>query len=355
MRNIVCPRCGKQTEKLIDNVCPQCYFEHFELAELPLVLHAKICSGCGAVFDRGRWMDEGDLDDIVIRTVESQLMIHEQADDIDIYIEPRQLTPHLYRILVEVNARVKGKAVHKELKCEVRIIREACDRCSRISGGYFEGILQLRADGRTPSAEEVRLCKQIADSVVEKMRQKGDRLSFITDFIELKEGTDLYVGSANTCRHICKEIITKIGGSYSESPTLFGQKDGKDIYRITFSMRLPRFMPGDVIFFNERVIEVINSGKHTKGLDLQDGSRFLEQSDHLTTAVKIAHRNDAENAVLVAIEENAIMVLHPSTYRTVTIKKPLFFSGSAGAEIPVLNTEKGLFALPEDHIHTMDR
>ncbi len=354
MRNIICPKCGKPTEQLIDNVCSECYFKHFELAELPLVLHAKICSRCGALFDRGRWMDEGDLDEIVIQTVEAHLMVHDQADDIEIYIDHRKLTPYIYRIRVDVDAQIQGKTAHKELKCEVRIIREACDRCSRMSGGYFEGILQLRADGRIPSAEEIRLCKQIADNVVEKMRQKGDRLSFITDSIDLKEGTDLYVGSANTCRHICKGIIAKIGGSYSQSPTLFGQKDGKDIYRTTFAMRLPRFMPGDVIAYNDHVIEVINSGKHTRGLDLQDGSRFLEESEHLENATLIAHRNDAIKAVLVAIEENAIMVLHPSTYRTVTIKKPLFFNEPPGAEITVLNTEKGLFALPEDQIHTLE-
>ena len=34
--------------------------------------------------------------------------------------------------------------------CSVELIwhKEQCDRCNRISGSYYEGIVQVRADGR---------------------------------------------------------------------------------------------------------------------------------------------------------------------------------------------------------------
>ncbi|NOR49010.1 MAG: NMD protein affecting ribosome stability and mRNA decay, partial [Methanosarcinaceae archaeon] len=140
-----CPKCGKETEKLYDNVCKDCFFENIVLAELPLVLHAKTCQKCGARFHRGKWVNMSNVENIVIQTVEDALSVHNLAENIEIYVEPRQLTPYMYRVRAEVDAFVKDEPVHQELNAEVRIVREACDMCSRISGGYFEGIMQIRA------------------------------------------------------------------------------------------------------------------------------------------------------------------------------------------------------------------
>jgi len=350
MNFTICPKCGKETEKLYDSVCRDCFFERFHLAELPLVLRAKICSKCSAHFDRGKWVNIGNIEDVVIKNVEDALLVHDDAQDIEIYVEPRQLTPYMYRVHVEIDARVKDEPVHQELDAEVRIGREACDMCSRMSGGYFEGIIQIRATNRVPTEDEKKQSISIANSVVSRMQKKGDRLAFITDSLDLKDGVDIYVGSNNTSRHICRAIAAELGGSFSESPSLYGQKDGKDLYRITFSMRLPQFMPGDVMHIRDRVIEIKSSGKRINGIDLSSGSRFIASHDEIKGAVRIAHRNDAVMAVLVAIEGDDIMVLDPVTYKTVTIKKPLSFAAEPGTEIPVLNTGYGLFALSGEEI-----
>ncbi|UGV41347.1 NMD protein affecting ribosome stability and mRNA decay [Methanococcoides orientis] len=349
----LCPKCGAETKRLYKNVCRKCFLEQFTLAVLPLVLHTRICSKCNARFDRNKWRDEGDLEDIAIRTVEDELFIHDEADDVEVSIDPREMTPHLYKVRVGIDAMVEGEPLHQELKAEVRIIREACDRCSRMAGGYFEAILQIRAANRIVTPEEIDSCKLISAEMVEKLWKKGDRFAFITDCIDSKDGADLYLGSANAGRQICKSIVSEIGGTFSESPTLYSHKDGKDLYRITFSMRLPEFMPGDIILFKGDVIEIRNSGKNSKGIYLATGAKFLEETEKLNGAIRIANRDDAVGAVLVAVEGDDIMVLDPSTYQTITLKKPMFFSSESGSEIPVISTEQGLFALPEDSAHRL--
>ena len=345
MNSTPCPKCGKETEKLYDNVCKDCFFENIVLAELPLVLHAKTCQKCGARFHKGKWVNMSNVENIVIQTVEDALSVHNLAENIEIYVEPRQLTPYMYRVRAEVDAFVKDEPVHQELNAEVRIVREACDMCSRISGGYFEGIMQIRATNRVPTSDEKKQCIDIANEVVRRMQKKGDRLAFITDSLDLKDGADLYLGSNNSGRHICRAIITEMGGSFSESPTLFGQKDGKDVYRITFSMRLPEFMSGDIIHLKDKVIQVKNSGKRTVGIDMSDGSRFIATADEMKGANRIASIDDAVMVVLVAVEDDAVMVLDPTTYETVTIRKPVSFTAQSGSEIPVIKTDYGLFAL----------
>jgi nonsense-mediated mRNA decay protein 3 len=118
-------------------------------------------------------------------------------------------------------------------------------------------------------------------------------------------------------------------------------------------MRLPEFMPGDIILYKGSVVEIRNSGKNSKGIYLATGSRFLEETEKLDVAIRIANRDDAVGAVLVAVEGDDIMVLDPTTFQTITLKKPMFFSSKAGEEIPVISTEQGLFALPEDSAHSL--
>ncbi|HII00678.1 TPA: NMD protein affecting ribosome stability and mRNA decay [Methanosarcinaceae archaeon] len=345
MNYVICPKCGRECEKLLDSVCKDCFFENFKLIELPLVISLRICSRCGAYFHKSRWDDFGNLEEVVEKDVEDALLIHEEAEDIEVYLEPRQLTPYIYIVRAEVDALVRGETVHAEAETEVRVRREACDMCSREAGGYFEAIIQVRAAGRLPTEEEKRRSLAIARETMQQMKKKGDRLAFITDTQELKEGADLYMGSMNASKQVCRLIASEMGGSYSESPSLVGMKDGKNVYRITYAMRLPEFRSGDIIRYREKIIEIKNSGKRINGIYLEDGSRFTIPAEELKGAEKVAHINDAVMTVLVSIEEHAILVLDPRTYETVAIKKPVSFSARAGSEIPVLKTFYGLFAI----------
>ena len=345
MKSVTCPKCGRECNKFFDSVCKDCFFETFKLFELPLVLHVRICSSCGAYFHRSRWEDIGNIEDVVLKTVENAIFINNEAGDVEIYLEPREITPYIYMVRAEVDAVVGGEPIHAEAEAEVRVQRTACDMCSRESGGYFEAIIQIRAAGRFPTEEEKKRCSAIARDTMESMRKKGDRLAFISYALEQKEGIDLYMGSMNASRQVCRLIVSELGGSFSESPTLVGMKDGKNVYRVTFAVRLPEFRPGDVIRFRGRIIQIKSSGKKVNGISLEDGSRFISTPEELKGAEKIANIGDAVMTVLVSIEENAILVLDPETYETVAIKKPLSFNVEAGSEILVLKTDYGIFAL----------
>jgi nonsense-mediated mRNA decay protein 3 len=345
MNSITCPKCGRKCDKFFDSVCKDCFFENFKLFELPLVLHARTCSGCGAYFHRSRWEDIGNLEEVVRKAVENAIFIHNEAEDVEIYLEPKEVTPYIYMVRAEVDAVVREEPIHAEAETEVRIQRTACDTCSRESGGYFEAIIQIRAAGRLPTEEEKKRSSTIARDAMENMRKKGDRLAFISYVQEQKEGVDLYMGSMNASRQVCRLIISELGGNFSESPTLVGMKDGKNLYRVTFAVRLPEFRPGDIIRFRERVIQIRSSGKKVNGISLEDGSRFISTPEKLKGAEKIGNIEDAVLTVLVSIEENAILILDPETYETVTIKKPMPLNAEAGSEIPVLKTAHGIFAL----------
>lgn len=354
MNLITCPKCGEDCDRLFGNVCRACFFKNFKLIEVPLVLHLRICSRCGAYYRKNHWEKMGSLEEVVLKTVEDALSIHEMAENIELYLEPRNITPYRFMVRAEVKATVMGEPVYSksEVEAEVRVKREACDMCSREAGGYFEAIIQIRANGRYPTEDEKKRSMEIAGEVVRQMKKKGDRMAFITHELEIKEGLDFYMGSMNASKHICRQLSSELGGSFSESPSLVGMKDGKDVYRITYSMRLPEFRPGDVVYFREKVIEIKSSSKKINGLDLTNGgSRFIAKAEEFKGAEKLARTEDAVQAVLISIEENAILVLDPETYETVTVRKPASFTAEAGSEIKVLKTSYGLFALPESNFN----
>ncbi|MDD2439660.1 MAG: NMD3-related protein [Methanosarcinaceae archaeon] len=350
MNFIICPKCGKDCEKLFDKVCQTCFFENFKLLELPLVLHLRLCSRCGASYHKSRWEELGSLEDVVLKTVEEALFVHELAENLELSFEPRKLSPFIFKVQVGVDARVLGVPVFADAETEVRIKREACDMCSREAGGYFEALIQVRAEGRFPTEAEKKRCLQIARDVVRQLKKKGDRLAFITHELVFKEGLDFYMGSTNASKQVCRQIASELGGSYSESPSLVGMKDGKEVYRVTYSMRLPEFRPGDLVHFRGKVIEIKNSGKKIIGLDHSGGgTRYTAAAEEFKGAEKLGRIEDATLTVLVSIEEHAILVLDPESYETVAIRKPASFSAEAGSEIKVLKTPYGLFALPDSN------
>lgn len=348
MNEISCPKCGNSAPHLIEGVCKDCFFQSFTLVQIPSLLQVKICPTCGARFTKGKWVDEDNNRMAVIGLIEESISIHQIADDIELNINLENQTPYLYKAVIDIYAKVYSEPINSVVNTEVRIIRESCDRCSRISGGYFESILQIRATDRVPTQSEIDTCMEIAQTTIGRLKIKGDRLAFITDDIKVKEGLDLYIGSINSCRQICKSIIQILGGTYTESPSLFGQKDGKEIIRMTFAMRLPKFLPGDIIAIDDKKIIVKHMEKKISGSNLIDSSRVIVNEDDVTKAKYLNSVKNAVSTVIVAEETHELMLLDPFTFKTISVKKPAGFTFKDEKEIEVIKIDDGLFLLPNE-------
>jgi len=229
---LFCPNCGRASE---GGLCAQCFLERFALVECPL-LEIKVCPTCDSCFWRGKWM-EGDSLDLATSLVKSQVTINPVAGDVHITFKPELLDKGAVKVHIDVNAVVKCENVSREYDIIVKAKKESCDRCSRIAGSYYAAIVQVRAEGRFPTAEERSKSKKVAQNMIQQA-QKSDRMAFISNIKELREGIDIYVGSAKVGKQISKRIISEFGGALSESAKLVGHKDGKNQYRISYAVRL---------------------------------------------------------------------------------------------------------------------
>jgi NMD protein affecting ribosome stability and mRNA decay len=60
---------------------------------------------------------------------------------------------------------------------------------------------------------------------------------------ELPEGYDVFFTETLAARSVARVAKQKFRATIKESATLFGRKNGQDIYRVTFCLRFPRPAP----------------------------------------------------------------------------------------------------------------
>ena len=105
------------------------------------------------------------------------------------------------------------------------------------------------------------------------LQSGGERLSFISEMNEIHDGLDIIVGSQHIGSMISQGITAQLGGRYTTHPKLVGEKNGRQLFRITYSVRLPRFQKHDVVVVEGRYFEIGQvDSRHVRVLDLADGT-----------------------------------------------------------------------------------
>jgi len=335
----ICPSCGKPS----NGICTQCAARKRTIATIPSFLEVKICPTCFDYFFKGKWLSE-EINSALTRTVREALTI--DADDARVTIALGDVTQTLVVAQVLIEASVQGHTLQDRLAVTIRVLRETCVRCSRISGGYYESKIQIRAENRVPDETELEHALQIAHNTLERA-QKLDRMAFIAKTVRLKEGLDLFVGTIKAARQIATALVKQMGGTFSDSARLTGRRDGKNLYRVTFAVRLPRFAVGSIVTVGQRIYVIYSVTSKTNAVDLETGRSLTLKARQLADAHLLGVRRDAEKTVIVSISGDEVQLLDPDTYTTLTIAKPQFiFKEYEGKEVEVIKTTKGVFILP---------
>lgn len=334
----VCPSCGERSY----GVCERCLARGRTIAAIPSFLSIQVCPTCSDHFFKGRWINE-DTNGAVAKAVEEALKIDHDEAAFTIVLD--KISPTIIHARVEISVSGAGGSC-ESFDVNVRVNRMTCDRCSRLSGGYYASKVQIRADRRTPERAELERALEIAARTIDLTR-KEDRLAFIAKTIWLREGLDLYVGTVKAAKRIVRALLREMGGNLSDSAKLIGRRDGKDVYRVTFVMRLPEFPIGTIISSKQHIYEICSTTSTTNAVDLETGHRTALNGEDLRNAKLVGIRSEAKRTVLVAIDADEAHLLDPETYITLTIKRPPHISKEdEGKEIKVVKTRERVFILP---------
>lgn len=192
------------------------------------------------------------------------------------YEVTNRLDKSLYMILIAAGCSHVSLPHHKEHhEIQVRFAYETCRTCSMMSGGYYEAILQIRADGRPVTEEEEEEITAIVTELTIAAYGK-DKRAFVIGSSSDKYGVDYWIGSEHLCRRIASRIETRFLATRKTNYKLVGQeKGGKDRYRITVLVRLPRFGTNDFILIDGRSCLIVSMDLgHMNCYDLIQRTRF---------------------------------------------------------------------------------
>jgi nonsense-mediated mRNA decay protein 3 len=152
---------------------------------------------------------------------------------------------------------------------------------------------------------------------------------------ETRDGLDIIVGSQHIGAQISQRIIAELGGRYTTHPKLVGEKNGRQLFRVTYSVRLPRYQKYDVVVVKRRYYEVQGVESHyLRTIDLADGASKSVREDDVERT--IGNTRNAESGLVVFTDGTMVGILDPESNKTREFRRPKWLNIRDGQYLQLL-------------------
>lgn len=196
-----CANCGKETNKLIENICSVCYSETQEI-KIPKRLVQKVCPKCDAILLQGLWVKTTrSLEKNLSDKLKKKLILPESEELKEVEID-------LKTSRASVKASVLGREFRLDEKLNIDIIKQLCKECRELAIKKHKAKIQLRF-------------KRISKPLIEKaLTMTQDHRKFIQKVKEYRNGLDIYLknlGAASTlARKLSREFHCRMSKSVEQ-------------------------------------------------------------------------------------------------------------------------------------------
>jgi nonsense-mediated mRNA decay protein 3 len=344
-----CPRCGSEDQELYEGICTSCFVKEAKIITIPQDLEVTICAHCSSLLKGIKWEDsELSEEELVTLAVMENYETPSYVQDLKVSVEILTIRGSIYECIIHAKGNVMGTRIIEEHTTNVKIKKGACPDCSKYASGYFESVIQIRADKRFPSTQELQTVDQIIRAKIGSLSVKN-RMAYVSDVSVIKEGVDYYIGSYKAARKLTTAVKDVMGGVVQESPRLVGRDKsrGKDLYRIWISIRLPDFQKDDFIEYENRKGQVKGfDGKKILLNDLESQDVWSVLWREYNKIKVVARSSDIKTTSVTSKTPRTIQILHPDTYQPVDINLNAETSDlEIGDEVKVVEIEDILYIL----------
>jgi nonsense-mediated mRNA decay protein 3 len=231
----------------------------------------------------------------------------------EVQVSLNQLDPHRFRVEANCTGIFQTVPLSSSLNSEINVKFQVCQNCSRQAGGYYESILQIRTKR-----------KEILDLAVDFVYNEIDSSPseiFTTEEGPVRGGFDFQLSSTEKGRSLARELMIKFGGQVTETSKLIGRKDGRDLLRHTFGVRLPDVKAGDHLFLDDAVWCVMRVDRRKaslKSLTPPLSSRTVE----IDSLKNVALLDNLSNVQIVSHRDREYLLLDPFTLQTAEAISP---------------------------------
>ena len=344
-----CPECGSTDKEMVGDICIDCFLKEFKMMELPKRIEVQICSHCNSKLEEGKWSDEFiPEEEIIYRALERNIKIADEVENEIVNLEIDQIKGTIAGCYVEIVGDVHGAQIEETHETEVKILKTVCPTCSKIQSGYYESVIQFRADNREIKPEEYNLADEIVERTLTK-QSKRDKLAYCPQIAKLKEGYDYYIGSFKSGKKVAEALTEEFGGVIKESPRLISEdkSTGKGLYRIWISVRIPEFEIEDFVRYEDKIIRINSIGKNSVvGVDIQTGKKHNVPMKNMENIELVKKSSDIETTTIISKSPSIIQILDPSDYSAVDLEmKDEFATYNIGDEIKLIKIDNYIYLI----------
>lgn len=236
-----CVVCGRTDRPLVEGVCADCFADRHPLVEAPGRPTVVLCPTCGARKVGEHWERAGASPTLLTaEDLNPLLTLHAEVGVRRVRWQEVSADPILRTYHGEADVRFRGTERAVPVELTLKIQHRTCPECSRRSGRFFTSVIQLRGPAgrlRLPARDLREALRVPFEGLLhDTPKTWREALSWKE---ELPEGWDYYLTDTTSARALARHAKARLGAKLTESATLWGRKDGRDVYRVTFCLRLP--------------------------------------------------------------------------------------------------------------------
>lgn len=231
----ICPVCGRETDILIEGLCPDCYRSTHRIIETPSNVQVLMCRGCGAYFINGRWV-KGIRN--LQRLIESRIKVKGVVEGLEVRV---------FRDRARIKVRGKASELmpysyEEDYEVKLTLQMDLCPSCRAELMEKEEAIIQLRLIGG--DLNEVR--ERVMD-IVKVTLAKGEDRGRVIKIEDAEDGFDIKVTSQGLARSIALNIHRELPSIMRETSKVVGYRGDRRVEKRTISIHIIGLSKGDVV------------------------------------------------------------------------------------------------------------
>ena len=270
-----CVECGREGPTF-EGVCADDFRRTHALVRAPEAIDLVRCVHCGKLELGGRWV-RATVDEAMLDLIAARAETDARVAKVQYTYDAHPQDDRNLAVTVKATCSVGPWELLDSFHTRVRIQNGACPTCSKQKGRYFAGTVQVRADGRPLTEAESRRAKELVD-------RSGSGDEFVSGVEDVRGGFDVKVSSNPFAKRLARDLSRTLGGTVGSSATLHTQREGKDVYRSTYVVRLPGFREGDQVEWRGARYRVVGLGDSVQLEDAATGTRVRVRPRELRTA-----------------------------------------------------------------------
>ncbi len=225
---LFCPECGTEKGPFVKNsLCLNCFLKKNKILNVPEKIEISFCPSCTKILVHGKWVKQSEkiLKDFIIKKIKTKELTNQKFD-----VELIQNKNGNSDVNIIVTGKIADEKISLNAKTFLILKKELCKNCSRISGGYFEAVVQLRFEKKPD--------KKVLKELLQLLNDLGKEQELVK-IIELKNGFDVQVFSKKIALSASKKIALKYKSDITKSFTVAGaDREGKTKKRFTYCIRI---------------------------------------------------------------------------------------------------------------------